>query len=214
MQESFRKKIKQLIPKKFLIQKLDSRASNCILFTFDDSPHPEITPVILKKLEVYEARAIFFIPGRCVEKAPHVLTLIQDQGHIIGNHTYIHSRGRQPWFGAYWRDLIRCQAIIKRYTGKKPELFRPAGGQISPTSLLVPWLMGLKTVTWSLEVNDWRFKTASEAEYGAKDLANKIASRDIVLLHDDNPFIIQILDMILPMIRERKFDLYSGIDFI
>jgi peptidoglycan/xylan/chitin deacetylase (PgdA/CDA1 family) len=212
--DSLRKKVKKIIPKNLLIQRLDSRASNCVLLTFDDGPHPEITPAILKKLETYEARAIFFIPGRRIERAPYLLKRIQEKGHLIGNHTYIHSNGRQPWFGAYWRDLIRCQAIIEQCIGERPKIFRPAGGQISLTSLLVPLLMGLKTMGWSMEVDDWRLKTPLEAQEGAKHLANRIASRDIVLLHDSNPNVIQILDIILPMIQESKINLKSGINFI
>jgi peptidoglycan-N-acetylglucosamine deacetylase len=213
-QESIRKKIKGMIPSNFLIQQLDHRASNCVLLTFDDGPHPEVTPEVLKRLEKYEARAIFFIPGRRIERAPHLLKLIQEQGHLIGNHTYIHSNGNQPSFLAYWRDVLRCQAMIEQNTGKRPKIFRPAGGRISLSSLLTPWFLGLKTLAWSLEVGDWRCRTDSEAQMAAKNLTCQIEARDIVLLHDDHRYVIQILDKVLPEIRDRKLNLNLGIDFI
>lgn len=211
--ESLRNKIKKIIPKSLLIQRLDHRASNCVLLTFDDGPHPEVTPEVLKRLEKYEARAIFFIPGRRVERAPHLLKLIQEQGHLIGNHTYIHSNGNQPWFLAYWRDLLQCQSLIEENTGQRPKLFRPAGGKITPAALIVPWLMGLKTVTWSLDVGDWKCKGPEEAHRCGQDLSRQLSSKDIVLLHDDNPNILMILDLILPMIKSNKLDLFSGLDF-
>jgi peptidoglycan/xylan/chitin deacetylase (PgdA/CDA1 family) len=212
--ESFRKKIKGLIPRDLLIQRLNPDAPNCVLLTFDDGPDPHITPAVLEKLETYRARAIFFLAGRCIEKAPHLLKLIQEQGHLIGNHTYIHSNGRQPWFLEYWRDVIHCQEIIEQYTGERPNLFRPAGGKISFTTLTVPWFMGLKTVTWSLEAEDWRCKSIEQAQEAAKQLIRKVRSGDVVQLHDDNRYVLEILDLILPAIQHSRHDLAQGIDFL
>jgi len=211
---SLRRIIKSLIPQILLGQKLSSNASNCVLLTFDDGPDPEITPAVLKKLETYGARAIFFIPGRRIEKAPYLLKVIREQGHLIGNHTYIHSNGSQPWFFEYWRDLVRCQEIIEHYTGERPTLFRPAGGRISFTTLMVPRLMGLRPVTWSLEAEDWRCQTINEARDAANRLIQKVTSRDVVLLHDDNRYVLEILDVILPAIQYSRHDLTQGIDFL
>jgi len=213
-QESIRKKIKGMIPSNLLIQRLDHRASNCVLLTFDDGPHPEVTPEVLKRLEKYEARAIFFIPGRRIEKAPYLLKIIQEQGHLIGNHTYIHSNGNQPWFFEYWRDLIRCQEIIEQHTKQKPILFRPAGGGVSFKTLLVPWFMGLKTVTWSLEVEDWRCRDINQAQQRGTNLVERLSSGDIILLHDDNPFVLTILDILLPTLQSKKSDISSGIKYL
>ena len=212
--ESFHKKIKRIIPRNLLIQRLNPDAPNCILLTFDDGPDPRITPAVLERLETYRARAIFFLAGRCIEKAPHLLKLIQKQGHLIGNHTYIHSNGSQPWFLKYWHDLIRCQETIERYTGERPSLFRPAGGTISFTTLTVPWIIGLKTVTWSLESGDWRCKSIDQAQEAAKQLIRNVRSGDVVQLHDDNRYVLEILDLILPAIQYPRHDLTQGIGFL
>lgn len=209
---TLRKKSKRLIPQRLLIQRLNPDASNCVLLTFDDGPHPEITPAVLERLKTYGARAIFFVVGWRIEKAPHLLRLIQEQGHIIGNHTFIHSNEKQPWFLSYWRDVLRCQSLIEKHTGQRPKLFRPAGGKITPAALIVPWLMGLKTVTWSLDVGDWKCQGPEEAYRCGQDLSRQLSSKDIVLLHDDNPNILIILDSILPMIKSNKLDLFSGLD--
>ena len=206
--------MKGLIPQAFLVQKLSSKGSNCVLLTFDDGPDPEITPAVLKKLETYGARAIFFIPGRRIERAPYLLKIIREQGHLIGNHTYIHSNGNQAWFLEYWRDLVRCQETIEHYTGERPTLFRPAGGRISFTTLMVPRLMGLRTVTWSLEAEDWRCKSIEQAREAAKQLIRKVRSGDVVELHDDNRYVLEILDLILPAIQHPRHDLTQGIGFL
>jgi peptidoglycan/xylan/chitin deacetylase (PgdA/CDA1 family) len=209
-----KKTIKGLLPRSLITSGLPREAGNNVLLTFDDGPHPEITPKVLNLLEKFDVRAIFFIVGRCILKAPYLLKEIQKQGHVIGNHTYIHSNERQPWFLPYLLDLLRCQAEIEKHTGIRPKFFRPAGGQISPTSLLVPHILGMRTVSWSLETDDWQCRTAREAEETAERLICRLRYGDIVILHDDNPHVLKILDILLPVMRSRECNLYSGIDFL
>lgn len=214
MNNSFRKKIKKIIPRSLLIQRLDPLASNSVLLTFDDGPHPEVTPQVLKRLEAYGARAVFFILGRHIERAPHLLKTIQEQGHLIGNHTYIHSVETEPWFLAYYRDILHCQRMIAQYTGESPRLFRPTRGKISFTSLLAPRLVGLRTVTWSLDLKDWRCQSNEEAQRCGEDYVKNSMPRDIILLHDDNPNVLTILDMLLPSLKSRNIDVYDGLNFL
>jgi peptidoglycan/xylan/chitin deacetylase (PgdA/CDA1 family) len=103
---------------------------------------------------------------------------------------------------------------IEQFTGVQPKLFRPPGGRVSVRSILVPQILGLKTITWSVDVQDWKCRTELEAEQAADKIIKFTKSEDIILLHDDNPHIIKILDFILPAFREQEFNLYSGLNFI
>lgn len=214
MNNFIRRTIKRIVPRALLKCRLDQGASNCVLLSFDDGPHSEITPKVLNLLREYGVRAIFFVVGHRILRAPYLLKQIQEQGHIIGNHTYIHSNKRQPWFLAYLFDLLRCQVMIANHTQNRPRLFRPAGGRISATSLLIPRILGMRTINWSLEANDWRCRTTHEAQQAADRLIRRLTPGDIVLLHDDNPHVLEILDILLPMMRSQKYDLFSGIDFL
>ena len=62
-----------------------------IALTFDDGPHPQNTPKILKILDKYDVKATFFVIGVNVKNYPDALSLINEKGHEIGNHTYSHS---------------------------------------------------------------------------------------------------------------------------
>ena len=57
-----------------------------LLLTFDDGPHPQHTVTVLRLLRRYNARAIFFVVGSRIERAPFLLKRIRDDGHLIGNH--------------------------------------------------------------------------------------------------------------------------------
>src|SRR5436190_19853364 len=59
-----------------------------IALTFDDGPHPVITPKVLEELRVRNVKATFFVLGERVKLYPEVLQQIFAEGHEIGNHTY------------------------------------------------------------------------------------------------------------------------------
>ena len=64
-----------------------------IYLTFDDGPHPLITPFVLAELKKYNASATFFCIGDNVRKFPDTYQQIIEAGHIVGNHTMHHLNG-------------------------------------------------------------------------------------------------------------------------
>jgi peptidoglycan/xylan/chitin deacetylase (PgdA/CDA1 family) len=205
---------KRLIPESLLKRDLGATAANRVLLTFDDGPDPDVTPAVLSRLQAYGARAIFFVVGRRVAASPATLKLIREAGHRIGNHSYAHANSGDPWFGDYLDDLKRCQAIVHQAVGEPPSLFRPPKGHLSFTSLVAPRLIGLSTVNWSMNVRDWSCRTEEQARTAAISLADGTRPGDIILLHDDNRFVIQILDFVLPRFAAKGFDLHSAVDSI
>lgn len=61
-----------------------------IALTFDDGPHPRDTPGVLEVLAKHEIRATFFLIGKDVERAPHLVKQIHEHGHQLGIHCYRH----------------------------------------------------------------------------------------------------------------------------
>jgi peptidoglycan/xylan/chitin deacetylase (PgdA/CDA1 family) len=168
--------IKRVIPDDILTHRLDRRAARSVLLTFDDGPDEKITPMVLERLERYRARAVFFVVGYKVEALPGLLRRIQEQGHIIGNHSYRHPRGRLPRLTEivpYRRDLITCQAVIENTVGVRPILFRPPRG-ISSASLLAAKSIGLKTVLYSSEGGEWGDSKSSHAETIGAELSRTV----------------------------------------
>ena len=209
-----RQRFKDAIIKSFFVNRLARSRTDSIVLTFDDGPHPVITQQVLDLLSEYDARAVFFIVGSRIHTAPHVLKRILELGHIIGNHTYLHSNNTQPRFLEYQRDLVKCQSLIEEYSGQKPTLFRPPGGRISLSSLLIPRLLKLETVLWSLDSQDWASYNDNNASQISEHLLGRLVPGDIVLLHDDNPNTPPVLERILPSIRNRKLDLWHGVDHL
>jgi len=208
--------IKGILPDGVMTHRLRRQAGNSILLTFDDGPDEEITPAVLQLLERYRARAVFFVVGRKVERSPHLLDLIGRKGHLVGNHSYRHARGKMPGIrqtGSYRRDVERCQRAIEKAGGRKPAIFRPPRG-LTMASLLAARSMGLRTILYSAEGGEWGVRKSSAAPAIASGLLGELAPRDIVLLHDDNAKVPAVLEIILPAIQERGLDMFRGVDHL
>jgi len=197
-----------------VVHHLGNQSGNAILLTFDDGPDPTVTPEVLARLEKYRERGVFFIIGNRVGSAGWVLKAMPDQGHVIGNHGYQHPLGRQPWLLPYLRDIIQCQTMIGSLVGRTPTLFRPPLGWLSFASLLAPRLIGMKTVMWTADAGDWKVRSDKEAVTCAEQLSRMIGPGDIVLLHDFNPFLLPLLDTLLPNLAARGFDLAKGVTLL
>jgi peptidoglycan-N-acetylglucosamine deacetylase len=207
--------LKRRVKQRFAWVTLPRASRNRVLLTFDDGPHPEATPTVLKLLRQHNARAIFFVVGNRIQRAPDLLQRILDEGHLIGNHSYAHPNGRQLPFAAYLDDLRRCQDEVSKLTGKSPRFFRPPLGVFSMTSMTVPRILGLEPVLWSLDARDWGLKNANEAETAGNRLARELAAndlREIVLLHDDHIHIDTVLKPALQSLSARSCDMRSGVE--
>jgi peptidoglycan-N-acetylglucosamine deacetylase len=211
-QPGIRERIKDCIPRNLLIRDLGSDPGNRVLLTFDDGPNPEVTPAVLDRLDTHDVRSVFFVVGRLAAAAPEILRDIHARGHHLGNHSYWHANDGDPWFLAYLRDLRRCQALVQRETGVTPRLFRPPKGHLSPTSLSTPRLLGMRLVNWSTNVRDWACRSQEQALAAAEQLVRLTKPGDIVLLHDGNRFVIDILDYALPKFVASGLDLRTAVD--
>lgn len=95
-----------------------------VYLTFDDGPHPTITPWVLEQLAAYGAAATFFCIGKNVVQFPAVYKQVLAAGHRTGNHTYSHPNGWKTETAAYLEDVKKASAVIDS------QLFRPPYGRI------------------------------------------------------------------------------------
>jgi peptidoglycan/xylan/chitin deacetylase (PgdA/CDA1 family) len=210
MAPTLRSRIKSLLSSGLVQRRLCALAAGSVLLTFDDGPHPDITPAVLERLKRHRARAVFFVVGQRIARAPHLLRRIEHEGHLLGNHSFLHMRAKSLGFWGYRHDVSCCQTAIAKQMGSVPALFRPPFGELSPTTMLVARSLGLSPILWSLDTNDWRCRTSQDAEAVAERMLRVVQGREIMLLHDDHPGVLTILDRVLPVLQERGLDVEQG----
>ena len=97
-----------------------------VFLTFDDGPHPQITPWVIAELEKVGAKATFFVVGENAKKYFTTIDEMQKSGHRVGNHTHRHLKGWRVSSKRYLEDIADCEDYLTDNT-----LFRPPYGQIN-----------------------------------------------------------------------------------
>ena len=100
-----------------------------VYITFDDGPHPRITPWVLDQLKEHSAKATFFMVGENAVKHADVVQSVKDQEHGLGNHSFNHLKGWRNRSSQYY------QTIEKASASTSSTLFRPPYGQIRPSQI-------------------------------------------------------------------------------
>ncbi len=203
--------IRRLVPRQMICQRLNRQGADSVLLTFDDGPDPEITPVVLDLLAEHQAKGIFFVPGGRIPNGPELLNRLLAEGHLLGNHTFAHPGDEDGATHNHLADLSLCQQAIFEQTGHHPRLFRPAYGQINPAILWAAYRLNLQVVRWSYDAGEYNIHHGASAQVIADALLTQVQGGDIVLLHDVNPLLPEILEQVLPGLRERGLDLSRGI---
>lgn len=124
-----------------------------IYLTFDDGPHPEITPWVCDILKDFQAKATFFCVGNNVLKYPNVCVSVFKKGHRLGNHTQSHTKGWRLKNADYLSEIDLCNSSFRSVLGDlwlgQPKLFRPPYGQIKPSQIAPIKLLGYSIIQWS-----------------------------------------------------------------
>lgn len=149
-----------------------------IYLSFDDGPHPAITPFVLNELCKFNAKATFFCIGNNVLKYPETFKQVIDEGHAIGNHTMNHISGWKNTDENYLYDIMEAGKLINS------ELFRPPFGRIknSQIKLLQKLNPGLKIIMWSVLTGDW--DKALSPKKCFDQVKKKIYPGSIIVFHD------------------------------
>ncbi|MES2617085.1 MAG: polysaccharide deacetylase family protein [Bacteroidota bacterium] len=146
-----------------------------IYLTFDDGPHPEITPWVIAQLKQYNASATFFCVGDNVIKHPDTYALLAANNHRSGNHTMTHMKGWGTDNSTYFDNVAACSELVKS------DLFRPPYGRIKPSQ--IRHLKHLyKIIMWNLLSCD--FDQTLDKEAAIEGLKKNTKKGSIVVFHD------------------------------
>jgi peptidoglycan/xylan/chitin deacetylase (PgdA/CDA1 family) len=147
-----------------------------VYLTFDDGPHPAITPVVLDMLAEYGAKASFFCIGDRVKRFPDIYQRILDEGHAVGNHTYHHLNGWKSSKKDYLANVREASQCIESW------MFRPPYGRMKESQANAISKMGYKTIMWTVLSGD--YDRSLSPEQCAQRVLGNINPGYIHLFHD------------------------------
>lgn len=183
-----------------------STDARVVALTFDDGPHPSVTPQVLDVLRAERVRATFFLVGKWVVRHPELVRRIVEEGHEVGNHSYGHSY-------RFWalspakleREIASTQVAIEAAAGVRCRWFR------APVGMKSPWLRraldrhGLRLVSWDVRFLD---RCPVDSDRLTRRLRRRVRAGSILVLHDGhdrkrvgNPSVVRCLPEIVAALR-------------
>ena len=136
-----------------------------IAMTFDDGPHPTLTPRLLDMLKERGIKATFFLIGQNATEYPDIVRLIAAEGHEIGNHSWSHPQLTRLNPTALRQEIERTSWTIVELIGKPILVIRPPYG--ATTEYINHWInreFGMKVILWSVDPLDWKYRNSASVE--------------------------------------------------
>jgi peptidoglycan/xylan/chitin deacetylase (PgdA/CDA1 family) len=158
------------------------RIAGTFALTFDDGPDPRFTPAICELLAERGHRATFFVLGRAVRRAPHLVRTILDAGHEVACHGDDHRLLAFASRREIGRQIRATEDAVVRAGGHPPvALFRAPHGVRSPWLARAVEHHGYRLCAWDGAV----FDTARPGpDVIAARVARLLRPGATVLLHD------------------------------
>lgn len=174
-----------------------------VYLSFDDGPHPIITPWVLDQLKQYQARASFFCVGNNVEQYPQIYQSILEQGHAVGNHTYHHMNGWKVSVSDYLEDIARAATLIKS------DLFRPPYGRIrSKQAEQIKTVIGANAQIIMWDVLSADFDRTISKEACLDNVLSHLEAGSIIVFHDSEkafPHLEYVLPKVLAHLQQEGY---------
>lgn len=167
--------------------------------TFDDGPHREYTARLLDGLKERGVKATFFLMGQNIEGNEELVRRMQQEGHLIGNHSYRHIQLTKAGEEAVCEAVDQTEQIIEEITGTRPQYLRPPYGDWNDS---LECRMNLTTVFWTLDSLDWKLKNTEKI---VRQVERKINNGDIILMHDIFPASVDAALELVDHLKEKGY---------
>ena len=178
-----------------------------LYLTFDAGYENGCTEKILDTLKKHEVSAAFFLVGNYIQQNADLVRRMNDEGHIVANHTMHHyDMSKISDKAAFTKELQDLEALYKETTGQEMlKFYRPPQGIYSEENLKMAKELGYKTVFWSLAYVDWNNDSQPTKEQAFQKLLPRTHSGAVVLLHSTSKTNAEILDELLTKWKEEGY---------
>jgi peptidoglycan/xylan/chitin deacetylase (PgdA/CDA1 family) len=177
-----------------------------IAITFDDGPSI-FTLEVLELLKKYNVKATFFCIGKNIEAYPEILKQIIAEGHLVGNHSYSHSK----FFDFYnakkiQKEIQKTDELLEKFTSKKINFFRPPYGVTTPSIRRALEKTQHTIIGWNIRSLDGGTKNQ---ELIFNRIIKRVSPGGIVLLHDTASHSVLVLEQFLQFLQQNNYKVVS-----
>ncbi len=170
-----------------------------IALTFDDGPHPFYTEQLLDGLKERGVVATFFVIGEHAVLHPDIIKRMQEEGHLIGNHTYSHMQLSSKNKEEFKEELIATSEVIEEIIDEEVIYVRPPYGTWDKS---FENELNMIPVLWTIDPLDW---CSSNAACVVSKVVEKAEENDIILMHDYYESSVTAALEVVDQLREEGF---------
>lgn len=172
---------------------ITSSADGGIVLTFDDQGTAEQVKAILDILAAEQVKAVFFPVGKWAELNPELIQRMEDEGHIVGNHTYSHAR-----LAALTEEEVRSEIE----NGAGSHFLRLPYGEHNATVDSIAEELGYQIYGWNVDPEDWNGGSAQQI---VETVIRQVRPGSVVVLHMQGKYTAEALKQIIPLLREKGY---------
>ncbi|CAO3694230.1 unnamed protein product [Rhizopus stolonifer] len=188
--------------------------------TYDDGPLTSdagtwAEPNLYDFLAAHNQKAGLFYIGSNVVAAPAAAQRALADGHTICVHTWSHPAMTSLQNDAVVAEFYWTLRAIKEVTGVTPKCWRPPYGDVDDRVRAIAWQMGLATVIWDEDTDDWNMPGDGggnlspstvdgyfENWISARKNGTDNATGHVILQHELNNATVSMAEKWLPQIQE------------
>lgn len=170
-----------------------------VALTFDDGPSGTCTEILLDGLKERGIKATFFVIGTYAEEHPEIICRMDEEGHVIGNHTYHHVQLNKLTEEEAETELEMTNTVIKSITGKEPVFARPPFGEWNKKKEFPAELI---PVLWNVDPLDWKVLNTNMV---VKHIVEHVEDGDIILLHDSYKTSVEAALQCIDLLQEKGY---------
>lgn len=149
-----------------------------VALTFDDGPNAKYTPKLLAGLKERGVSATFFLMGKNIGGNEKLVRQIQEEGHLIGNHTYNHVQLNRISEARAREEIEKTSNEIYEVTGEYPAYIRPPFGSWRRNLELS---VSMLPVFWDIDTLDWKSQNVKAV---LRIVNAQVHDGSIILMHD------------------------------
>lgn len=171
-----------------------------VALTFDDGPHPVYTEQLLDGLKERGVHVTFFVTGEHAALHPDVIRRMQEEGHLIGNHTYTHIQLTKSNCEKFKQELIKTNEVLRDITGGEILYVRPPYGTWDKK---LESELNMFPILWNIDPLDW---CTANASCVAQAVLNNISENDIILMHDYYKTSVEAALIIIDELQKQGYE--------
>ena len=174
-----------------------------VAMTFDDGPHPSLTPKLLDILKARNIKCTFFVIGKNAQMYPNIIRRMIAEGHEVANHTWTHCSLTSRSDAQIRTELQQSEDALVAAANYRPHLIRPPYGAINARVKQMMFSeFGYSTIMWSVDPQDWRRPGVSVV---TSRLVNGARPGAIMLAHDIHPPTIQAMPSMFDQLLAKGY---------